>query len=59
MRKITNWIINNSLLGSLINLFLSDNWREDRPTAAAVIYTFFVAIYFIAFVFFFFAVLSD
>ena len=59
MKKITNWIINNSLLGSLINVFLGDNWREERPKAAAVIYMFFAAIYIMAFVGFIIGLLSD
>ena len=59
MKKITDWVINNSLLGAFINTFLGDNWREERPKTAAVVYTFFVVIYFTSLAYFFFAVLSD
>ena len=59
MKKITNWIINNSLLGSLINTFLGENWREERPKAATVVYTFFAAVYLMAFASAIFGVLSN
>jgi len=59
MKKINNWIINNSLLGSLINVFLGDNWREERPRAAAAVYTIFAAIYIMAFSGFLIGLLSD
>jgi hypothetical protein len=58
MRKITDWVINNSLLGSLINVFLGDNWREERPRTAAVVYTFFAVIYLMAFAGFLIGILS-
>ena len=59
MKKITNWIINNSLLGSFINIFLGENWREERPKAATVVYTFFAVIYLMAFAGFILGFLSN
>ena len=59
MKKISDWVINHSLLGSLINIFLGENWREERPTAATVVYTVFSVIYLAAFAGFLIGILSD
>jgi hypothetical protein len=34
-----NWLLKNSLLGSILIIFLGENWVEEKPKLAVVIKT--------------------
>jgi hypothetical protein len=32
-----NWLLKNSLLGSILTIFLGENWIEEKPKLVAVV----------------------
>ena len=34
-----SWLLKNSLLGSILTIFLGENWIEEKPKLAVVIKT--------------------
>jgi len=32
-----NWLLKNSLLGSILTIFLGENWIEEKPRLVAVV----------------------
>ncbi len=43
-----NWLLKNTLIGSIAGIFFGENWIEEKPKLAAGIKIFLYSVFFIA-----------